>query len=93
VLNESLNKYKYIYKTHRLLTYKILLTVVKTFPVSTAECERSFSGINLCMLPHHASLQIDHVSTLLFIRLVGLSLSKFNPDKYVKTAYEWQNKC
>jgi hypothetical protein len=26
-----------------------------------------------------------HVSTLLFIKLVGLPLSKFNPDAYVKT--------
>jgi hypothetical protein len=53
--------------------------------VSTAECERSFSGMNLCMSPQRASLQNDHVSTLLFIKLVGPPLSKLNPDEHVKT--------
>jgi hypothetical protein len=41
--------------------------------------------MNLCMSPQRASLQIYHISTLLFIKLVGPPLSKFNPDAYVKT--------
>jgi hypothetical protein len=36
------------------------------------------------MSSHCASLQSDHLSTLLFIKLVGSPLSKFNPDEYVK---------
>jgi hypothetical protein len=51
-------------------------------PMSTAECERSFSGMNLSMSPQRASLQIDHISALLFIKFVRPPLSKFN--LYVK---------
>jgi hypothetical protein len=41
--------------------------------------------MNLRMSPQCASLQIDRVSALLFIKLVGSTLSKINPDKYAKS--------
>lgn len=65
--------------------FQQLLTAVNTIPVSTAECERSFSGMNFYMSPQRARLQTDHPSTLLFIKLVGPPLSKFNPEEYVRT--------
>jgi hypothetical protein len=48
-----------------------LLTAVKTTPVSTTECERSFSGFNSCMSPQRAPLQMGRISTSLFMKLVG----------------------
>lgn len=65
--------------------FQQLLTAENTIPVSTAKCERNFSGINVCMSPQRARLQTDHLSTLLFIKLVGPPLSKFNPEEYVRT--------
>jgi hypothetical protein len=63
---------------------RMLLSVIKTIPVSTATWERIFSGINLCTSPQRVTHQIDHVTTSLF-RLLGTPLSKFIPDEYMKT--------
>lgn len=64
---------------------KALLSSVGTIPVSTAECERGFSAMNLIITPARNSLSTSNVSALLFVKLVGLPLSKFEPLKYVKS--------
>jgi len=64
---------------------KALLSAVGTIPVSTAECERGFSVMNLIITPARNSLSTPNVSALLFVKLVGPPLSKFEPLKYVKS--------
>ena len=46
--------------------FQLLLTAVNTIPVTTAEFERNFKGMNFCMSPQRKRLQADHLSTLLF---------------------------
>jgi hypothetical protein len=52
--------------------------------IPTAECEQSFTGMNLHSLPWCSLLQVDHLLTLLVITLVGLPLSKLSADECAK---------
>ena len=53
--------------------------------VSTAECERGFSLMNVIVCRLRCSLHIATVSSLMFINLNGPPLTKFNPTHYVKS--------
>ena len=56
---------------------------LNTIPVSSSECERGFSQMNLIITPTRASLLTRTVSALLYIRLVGPPLRSFDPTRYV----------
>ena len=49
-----------------------LQRTLNTIPVSSSECERGFSQMNLIITPTRASLLTRTVSALLYIRLVHL---------------------
>lgn len=56
---------------------------LSTIPISSSECERGFSQMNLIATPSRASLLTKTISSLLFVRLVGPPLKLFDPTKYV----------
>uniref|UniRef100_A0A8C8RJZ3 HAT C-terminal dimerisation domain-containing protein n=1 Tax=Pelusios castaneus TaxID=367368 RepID=A0A8C8RJZ3_9SAUR len=60
-----------------------LIRAIHTIPISSSECERGFSQMNLIITSTRASLMTKTVSSLLFIRLVGPPLTFFDPSKYV----------
>ena len=62
-----------------------LLQAVKTIPISTSECERTFSTMNIIMTDRRNSLLIERASTLIFLSCVGPPLNEFNPEPYVKS--------
>lgn len=62
-----------------------LKSIFNTIPISSSECERGFSQMNLIMTPERAALLVNTVSNLLFIRIVGPPLTSFDPTKYVKS--------
>ncbi|KAK0134200.1 E3 SUMO-protein ligase KIAA1586 [Merluccius polli] len=64
---------------------KGLLAAINTVPISSAECERGFSQMNLICSANRASLLPSTISTLLFLCLVGPPLTRFNPIPYVKS--------
>jgi len=64
----------------KLLPLQIALN---TIPISSSEAERGFSQMNLIITPTRASLMTTTVSSLLFIRLVGPPLPRFDPTRYV----------
>ena len=64
----------------KLLPLQIALS---TIPISSSEAERGFSQMNLIFTPTRASLMTTTVSSLLFIRLVGPPLTRFDPARYV----------
>jgi hypothetical protein len=64
---------------------KQFINAVETLPVSTAECERGFSKMNIICSPLRSSLSVQHIAALMFIGLVGPPLSLWNPLSYVKT--------
>jgi hypothetical protein len=53
-----------------------------SFVISSSECKRGFSQINLIVMPSRASLT---TSALLFIKIIGPPLMQFYPTKYVKS--------
>lgn len=63
-----------------------LMHAIDSVIVSTSECERAFSGMNLTISDTRNKLSISTASSLLFIRLAGPPLSMFIPDTYVD---EW----
>lgn len=67
---------------------KKLISIVNCIPVSSAECERGFSTMNLICTPQRTSLNTKTLSNLMFIRLVGPSLEKFQPESYVRSWIE-----
>ena len=67
-----------------------LLAAVNSIPISSAECERRFSKMNLICTPNRASLLTSAISSLLFLNLVGPLLAKFNSVPNVRS---WVAKC
>lgn len=61
-----------------------LQQAVKSLAVSSADCERGFSEMNITITPLRAQLKIQKVSALMFISLVGPPVNQWNPQKYVK---------
>lgn len=60
-----------------------LRTIVNTLPISSADCERGFSTMNLICSDTRNCLKIENIDSLMFINLVGPPVNKFNPDHYV----------
>lgn len=60
-----------------------LLLAIDTIPVCTAECERGFSQMNLILSPTRNYLCVSTVADLLFGKLVGPPVTKFEPKDYV----------
>jgi hypothetical protein len=56
-----------------------LFSSISTLPVSTAVCERGFSRMNVVCTPLRSSLSTAHMSSLLFISLVGPPLLAWDP--------------
>ena len=61
-----------------------LKAIVNTLPVSSADCERGFSTMNVICTDLRNSLAVSHISNLMLISLIGPPVSKFQPDSYVK---------
>ena len=64
--------------------YMPLINCVKAISISTAECERGFSQLNLIMTDVRNSLSVETLSSLLYIRIVGPPFSLFKPEKYIR---------
>jgi hypothetical protein len=64
--------------TKQLLQLKLAL---ETIYISSSECERGFSPINLIVTPARSSLSIKTITSLLFIKIVGPPLTQFDPTK------------
>lgn len=64
---------------------KPLMSAVEAIAVSTAECERGFSCMNLTVSSTRNSLAIPTVSSLMFLKLVGPPLEQFQPLPFVKS--------
>lgn len=60
-----------------------LINAIESIPISSSECERGFSQMNLIVTPNRASLLTTTISGLLFIRVNGPPLRCFDPSKYV----------
>jgi len=61
------------------------LHFVDTIPVSTAECERGFSRMNLVCTNLRSRLSAKHTSSLMFIALSGPPLALWKPLPFVKS--------
>jgi hypothetical protein len=59
--------------------------ILHTIAISSSECERGFSQMNLIVTPGRSSLLLKTVASLLFIIIVGPPLTLFDPTNYVKT--------
>jgi hypothetical protein len=62
-----------------------LITAVVTLPISTAACERGFSKMNIVCSPLRSVLTVPHMSSLLFLSMVGPPVIEWNPLPYAKT--------
>lgn len=59
--------------------------LINTLPVSTAECERGFSLMNIICSDLRSKLTIKNISNLMFININGPPLNTWNPTKYVQS--------
>uniref|UniRef100_A0A6P7FMW3 Zinc finger protein 862-like n=1 Tax=Diabrotica virgifera virgifera TaxID=50390 RepID=A0A6P7FMW3_DIAVI len=62
-----------------------LTTALKKIPISSSECERGFSQMNLIITDGRASLPTKTVASLMFVKLNGPPLTRFEPSKYVNS--------
>lgn len=63
---------------------KPLIGCSKVIPCSSSECKRGFSSMNLIVTETRSRLLINHVSSLMFIKLHGPPISTWKPDNYVQ---------
>jgi len=63
---------------------KKVMHLIDTIPVSTAECERGFSRMNLVCTSLRSRLSVKHMSSLMFIGLSGPPLALWKPLPFVK---------
>ena len=63
---------------------KPLNNCIQLIPCSTAECERGFSHMNVILDDRRSRLLISHISALLFIKLNGPPLSRWDPSEYAR---------
>lgn len=61
-----------------------LKAVLRTLPVSSADCERGFSSMNVICSDIRNRLDVHHIDNLIFISLVGPPVKHFCPEHYVK---------
>ena len=66
-------------------TMRRVISYVETLPVSTAECERGFSRMNLICDELRSTITMQHLSALMFVSLVGPPLHVWNPETYVRS--------
>ena len=66
------------------LTLRAVKDALSCIPISTAECERSFSLMNMIATPKRNRLTTTHLSELMFASIMGPPLSKFNPSPFAK---------
>jgi hypothetical protein len=65
--------------------FQKLLFAIDTIPVSTAACERGFSAMNNICSPLRSLLTVSHISSCMFIHIVGPPLTVWNPQPYVRS--------
>jgi uncharacterized protein YfbU (UPF0304 family) len=66
-------------------TLRLLLNCVNTIPVSTAECERGFSKMNLICSSLRTKLTVPHMSALMIISPCGPPVDMWQPMKFAKS--------
>jgi hypothetical protein len=62
-----------------------LKNALNRVPISSSECKRGFSQMNLILTSTGAYLSTTTVSGLLFVRVVGPPIRHFSPTKYVES--------
>ncbi|XP_022182073.1 E3 SUMO-protein ligase KIAA1586-like [Myzus persicae] len=62
-----------------------LVNCIKTFPCSTADCERGFSLLNLICTDLRNKLTVSNIANLMFLNINGPPLNQWNPEEYVKS--------
>lgn len=67
------------------LAIKQLINCINTLTVSTAECERGFSKMNIICTSLRSKLTVVHLSSLMFVSLCGPPLSRWQPLRAVKS--------
>lgn len=83
---ESLDDFRQ-YKNNTKVTGQalaLLMQRVKLLPVSSAECERGFSCMNINDTPTRNRISTETLSSLIFIKVNGATPTKFNPKPYVE---------
>ena len=66
-------------------TIQSLSNCINTIPVSTAECERGFSRMNIVCTTLRSSLTVKRLSSLMFVSLTGPPVRLWQPLEYVKS--------
>jgi hypothetical protein len=59
--------------------------ILHTIAISSSECERGFSQMNVIVTPGRSSLLVKTTAYLSFIIIVEPPLTLFDPTNYVKT--------
>ena len=58
--------------------------ILNTVPISSIDCERGFSTMNVVCSDLRNTLTVQHISNLMFMSLVGPPVSKLKPKFYVE---------
>lgn len=75
------------FKESKVINFDIkpLMTVINSITISSSECERTFSSMNVIVSPLRSTLTSSHISSLIFIHCVGPPIDIFDPLPFVKS--------
>lgn len=76
---------EYIYSRELPESLNPVKQSIDSVAISSSECERGFSQMNLIITPLRSSLNIRTVSGLMFLKINGPPLRLFDPEKYVNS--------
>ena len=83
-MKEAFHDYKDSKGDNITKMFQKLLNAVDTVPVSTAAYERGFSQMNEICTSLCSQITVSHISSLMFINIVGPPLTMWNPLPFVK---------
>ena len=88
-IHDTISEFRAFKASGRLSEENVaLLTLqrtLETIPVSTADCERSISCMNLTVTKLRSTIETANVSSLMFISIAGPPTDMFHPSSYVKS--------
>ena len=68
--------------------FRKLADALNTLVVSTADCERAFSSMNIILTACRYSLSVDTLASLMFIAIRGPPIVLFKPDSYTSSGLQ-----
>jgi type III secretory pathway component EscR len=89
--NMAFREFKYLKYSSTVLDLRPLLTIIKTIAISSSECKRAFSSMNIIVSTKINALNPKSISSLMLINCVRSLVHIFVPEPLLHHGYRRTN--